>query len=418
MDVARPPEVARQRRRRQILLAVAVLLAVVATTVVLARLEPAAPAVDAAPLWTDTVQRGTLLRQVRGPGVLVPDDTRWIPARTEGRVERILVQPGATVATDTILIELSNPQLAQQAEAARLALRASEAALQSLAADLDQDLLTQRVRAAELESQLARAVMDVEVDESLVSKGLLDDLTVRRDKLTAETLATQLSLEQERLESSRSSMTARLAVQQAEVDQRRSSARLLLEQVEALRVPASVAGVLQQVPVEVGQQVGPGTNLARVADPTRLKAEIRIAETQVEDVEVGQLTEIDTRNGIVRGHVTRIDPASENGTVTVDVVPDEALPRGARPDMNVEGTIELERLDDVLYVGRPAFGQEEASTTLFRVDPDGRGAHRTIVRFGRSSVTSIEVVEGLAAGDRVVLSDMSAWDEYDRVRLR
>jgi HlyD family secretion protein len=418
MDVARPPEVARRRRRRQIAWGAAMLVAVIGATVALARLDPAAPAVDADPLWMDTVQRGTLMRQVRGPGVLVPDDTRWIPARTEGRVERILVQPGATVTPDTILLELSNPQLEQQAEAARLALQAAEAGLQSLAADLDRDLLTQRVRAADLDSQVARALMDVEVNDALAAKGLLDDLTVRRAKLTAETLATQLGLEQERLASSENSMDASLAVQQAEVDQRRSSVSLLEEQVDALRVPSGVAGVLQQVPVEVGQQVTPGTNLARVADPTRLKAEIRIPETQVEDVTVGQLTEIDTRNGIVKGHVSRIDPASQNGTVTVDVVPDEPLPRGARPDMNVEGTIELERLDDVLYVGRPAFGQEEASTTLFKVDANGGGAARTTVAFGRSSVTNIQVVSGLEVDDRVVLSDMSAWDEYDRVRFR
>jgi len=418
MDVARPPEVARQRRRRRALWSAAAVLAVIGTTVGLARLQPAAPAVDAAPLWMDTVNRGTMVRQVRGPGVLVPDDTRWIPAQTEGRVERILVQPGAVVEPRTILIELSNPQLEQQAEAARLALQAAEASLQSLRADLEQDLLSQRVRAAELEAQLARAKMDVEVDESLASKGLLDDLTVRKDRLTADTLATQLQLERERLDSSRNSITARLAVQQAEVDQRRSNVVLLENQVDALQLQAGVAGVLQQVPVEVGQRVTPGTNLARVADPTRLKAELRIAETQIKDVAVGQLTEIDTRNGIVKGHVTRINPASENGTVTVDVVPDEPLPRGARPDMNVEGTIELERLDDVLYVGRPAFGQEQASTTLFKVDADGSAAVRTTVAFGRSSVTSIEIVRGLEAGDRVVLSDMSAWDEYDRVRFR
>jgi HlyD family secretion protein len=418
MDVQRPPEVARQRRRRRVLWGAGLIIAVIGTTVALARLEPAAPSVDSAPLWMDEVKRGTMLRQVRGPGVLVPDDTRWIPAVTDGRVERILVQPGTTVATDTIILELSNPQLEQEALAAELAFNAASAQWQSVKANLERDLLQLRAQAAGTEADLARARMDVEVNEALAAKGLIDQLTVRRARLQADTVATQQRLDQERLTSIQDSMVASLAVQQAEVDQRRSVATLRRNQVRALDVRAGVAGVLQQVPVEVGQQVNPGLNLARVADPSRLKAEVRIAETQVKDVAVGQSAEIDTRTGIVRGHVARIDPASLNGTVTVDVVLAEALPRGARPDMNVEGTIELERLEDILYVGRPAFGQEESAATLFKVDADGGGATRTRVELGRSSVTTIEVASGLAAGDRVVLSDMSAWDDYDRVRFR
>ncbi len=351
-------------------------------------------------------------------GVLVPDDTRWIPATTEGRVERILVQPGTTVKADTVLLELSNPQVEQEAVASELALRASKAEYVSLKADLQRDLLSQRAQAAGIEADLVQARTQAEVDEALAAKGLLDQLTVRRSKLTAETLAIRQRLEQERLKSSENSVTARLDVKQADVDQRQSIATLRRSQVDALKVRAGFAGVLQQVPVEVGQRVGPGTNLARVADPSRLKAELRIPETQVKDVAIGQTTEIDTRTGIVKGQVARIDPASQNGTVTVDVTLNEALPRGARPDMNVDGTIELERLDNVLKVGRPATGQEESTITLFKLDTSGGNASRESVTFGRSSVTEIEVVRGLDVGDRVVLSDMSAWDGYDRLRLR
>jgi HlyD family secretion protein len=396
----------------------ACLIVIVAITLGLSRLEPAAPAVDSGGLWMDTVQRGTMIRQVRGPGVLVPDDTRWIPATTDGRVERILVQPGTTVKGDTVLLELSNPQVEQEAVAAELALRAAKAEYLSLKADLQRDLLSQRAQAAAIEADLVQARTQAEVDEALAAKGLLDQLTVKRSKLTAETLAIRQRLEQERLKSSENSVSARLDVKQADVDQRQSIATLRRSQVDALKVRAGFAGVLQQVPVEVGQQVGPGTNLARVADPSRLKAELRIPETQVKDVTIGQTAEIDTRNGIVRGQVARIDPASQNGTVTVDVGLSEALPRGARPDMNVDGTIELERLDNVLKVGRPATGQEESTITLFKLDTNGSNATRAAVTFGRSSVTEIEVVRGLDVGDRVVLSDMSAWDGYDRLRLR
>ena len=418
MDVARPPEVARQRRRRRIMWGGALVVAIVATTLGLSRLEPAAPAVESGGLWMDTVTRGTLVRQVRGPGVLVPDDTRWIPATTEGRVERILVQPGTTVKADTVLLELSNPQVEQEAVASELSLKASKAEYLSLKADLQRDLLSQQAQAAGIEADLVQARTQAEVDEALAAKGLLDQLTVKRSKLTAETLAIRQRLEQERLKSSENSVTARLDVKQADVDQRQSIATLRRSQVEALKVRAGFAGVLQQVPVEVGQRVGPGTNLARVADPSRLKAELRIPETQVKDVAIGQTTEIDTRTGIVKGQVARIDPASQNGTVTVDVTLNEALPRGARPDMNVDGTIELERLDNVLKVGRPATGQEESTITLFKLDTSGGNASRESVTFGRSSVTEIEVVRGLDVGDRVVLSDMSAWDGYDRLRLR
>jgi len=417
MDVLRPPEVARRRRLRRIAWSLALLIVLAGTTVGLSKLKPAAPTVEEGGLWMDTVKRGTVPRQVRGPGVLVPDDTRWVPAVTEGRVERILVQPGTTVSSDTVLLELSNPQLEQEAMAAELSLKAARAQYQSLKAELQRNLLAERSTAASIEADLVLARTDAEIQAALASKGLVSEFKVKESTVKAETLATRQGLEQERLKSSENSIAARLEEKQADVDQRQSIATLRRNQVAALRVRAGVSGVLQQVPVEVGSRVGPGTNLARVADPTRLKAELRIAETQVKDVAIGQGTEIDTRTGIVKGHVSRIDPASQNGTVTVDVVLDEALPRGARPDMNVEGTIELERLENILYVGRPALGQEQSTITLFKVDPDGGGATRTAVTLGRSSVTTIEIVRGLTVGDRVVLSDMSTWDGYDRIRF-
>jgi HlyD family secretion protein len=418
MDIALPREVLNRRRVRRLASGVALLLLVVVTTVALARLKAAVPTVDASALWTDTVRRGTMLRQVRGLGVLVPDEIRWIPAATEGRVERILVQPGSSVAANTVLLQLSNPQVEQEAQAAELALRAARAQFDSLEADLQKDLLSQRASAASIDADYAQAQMQAEVNEALLQQGLIDALTVKQSTLKSETLATRQRLEQERLASSRNSVSARLEVQRAEVDQRQAMAILKRNQAAALEVRAGVAGVLQQVPVEVGQRVAPGTNLARVADPTRLKAELRIAETQVKDIAVGQPAAIDTRNGIVKGRVARIDPAAQNGTVTVDIALDDVLPRGARPDMSVDGTIELERLMNVLYVGRPAFGLERNTVTLFKLDPDGKAATRTPVMLGRSSVNMIEIVSGLSVEDRVILSDMSTWDSHDRIRLR
>lgn len=418
MDVARPPELAQQRRRRQIAFATAVVLVVIVATVGLARLKPAAPTVESGTLWIDTVKRGTMLRQVRGVGVLVPDEIRWISALTAGKVERILVQPGTTVVADTILLELSNPQTEQEAFAAELALKAAKAQFNSLRADLEKDLLAQRVSAASLDEQHLEAKMQAEVNESLAHDGLVSTLALKQSTLRLDAVTTRQKLEQARLASAELSRLARLEAQQTEVEQRQAVATLRRNEALGLNVRAGVNGVLQEVPVQVGQQISPGTNLARVANPDRLKAQVQIAETQVKDIAVGQTAAIDTRNGVIRGHVVRIDPAARNGTVTVDVAFDESLPRGARPDMSIDGTIELERLDNILYVGRPAFGQEQSSVSLFKLAPDGANATLTPVALGRSSVNTIEVVRGLNVGDRVVLSDMSAWDGYDRVRLR
>ncbi len=418
VDIARPASVVRQKKIRRLAYIAAGVLVVGSVSVALARLKPAAPTVERSTVWIDTVKRGAMVRQVRGLGTLVPEDTRWIPAQTEGRVERIVLRPGAPVKADSIILELSNPQVEQEAINARLALQAAEANLANLRVQLRNELLTQQASAATVQSDYTQAKMQAEVNEALARENLLSTLVLKQSQVRAKELETRTEIEQQRLASAAESTTARLAVQQAAVDQARAVAALNTSRLTALKVRAGFAGVLQQVPVDVGQRVAPGTNLARVADPARLKAELRIPETQAKDIAVGQRAAVDTRNGIIEGHVTRIDPAATNGTVTVDVGLAGELPRGARPDLSVDGTIELERLDNVLYVGRPAFGQEQSTVGLFRLDPAGSEASRTPVKLGRSSVNTIEIVSGLEVGDQVVLSDMSAWDAVDRVRLK
>jgi HlyD family secretion protein len=417
MDVTRPPKVAHTQRRRRIMLGGVTLAVITVATVALGRLKPAAPTVEAGTLWIDSVKRGKMVRQVRGIGVLVPGDIRWVTALTEGRVERVLVEPGTTVAPQTILLELSNPQTEQAAMTADLDYTAARAQFDVAKADLERDLLAQRSAAATVASEAAQTKMDAEAADTLADKGLISPILARQTRLRAETSASRWTMEQARLVNSETSLAARLEVQQTEVQRRRTMVTLRRNEALGLKIRAGVAGVLQQVPVEVGQRIGPGTNLARVADPARLRAQLQIAETQVKDIAIGQHADIDTRNGVVRGHVARIDPAAKNGTVTVDVVLDEALPRGARPDMGVDGTIELERLDNILYVGRPAFGKEQGKVSLFKLSPDKTSAALTPVELGRSSVNAVEVIRGLNAGDCVVLSDMSAWVGHDRVRL-
>ncbi len=417
MDVARPPEVAQQRKRRRIILSAAAALLVLITTVALARLKPAAPTVEGASLWIDSVKRGTMLRQVRGVGILVPDEIRWVTALTEGRVERVLVQPGTAVEADTVLVELSNPQTEQAALTADLDLRTALAQYEVLKADLARDLLAQRVTAATVSADAAQAAMDADANEAMAKNGFIPNIVLRQSKLRAETAAARNKMEEERLQNTEKTLAVKLEVQQAEVERRKTMATLRRSEATGLRVRAGVAGVLQEVPVQVGQRIDPGTNLARVVDPTRLKAQLQVAETQVKDVVIGQKAEVDTRNGVTKGRVVRIDPAARNGTVTVDVVLEGGLPRGARPDMSVDGTIELERLDNIMYVGRPAFGQDQAKVSLFKLSPDRSGAALVPVELGRSSVNTIEVIRGLNVGDCVVLSDMSQWDGYDRLRL-
>jgi HlyD family secretion protein len=386
-------------------------------TLGLSRLKPAAPSVERSTVWTDTVKRGLMVRQVRGLGTLVPEEIRWIPALTEARVERIVVHPGTTVAADTVILELSNPELELLAQEAESELRAAEAEYTELRVRLESQRLDQEATAARVQAEFQQAKLRKAADEELAEQGLIADINLQISRVAAEELAKRNELEQKRLAIAGESVEAQLAAHRARVEQSRALARLRRSQVEALHLRAGIEGVLQQVPVEVGERVTPGTNLARVARPDRLKAEVRIAETQAKDVQIGQSVSVDTRNGVIDGKVSRIDPAVQNGTVTVDVTLEGPLPKGARPDLTVDGTIELERLEDVLYVGRPAQGQGDSVVGLFRLVPDTDEALRTRVALGRASVSTIEVLEGLTEGDEVILSDTSSWDAYDRIRL-
>ncbi len=416
MDIARP-SFARAKRNKRIAMIVGAVVAIVLVTLGLSRLQPAPPSVERATVWIDTVKRGEMLRQVRGLGTLVPEEIRWLPAETQGRVEQIILRPGAVVQPDSVILVLSNPEVERQALDAELQFKATEAEMANLRVQLESTLLNQRAQAANIQAEYHQAKLQAEVDEQLAKEGLGSALNYRRSKVRADEFALRTELEQKRLEIAADAVKAQLAVQQARVDQFRALAGLRKQQLDALRVRAGMAGVLQLVPLDVGQQVAPGTNLARVANPARLKAEIRIPETQAKDVLIGQKAQIDTRNGIVAGRVTRIDPAVQQGTVLVDVSLEGDLPQGARPDLSVDGTIEIERLADVLYVGRPVQGQPNSQVGLFKLAEDGREAVLTTVKLGRSSVSTIEVVEGLKVGDQVVLSDMSAWDANKRIRL-
>lgn len=420
MDIQRPASVARKKKMRQGAFAVTGLIVVGLVSVFLARLQPAAPTVERATVWVDTVKKGDVPRQVRGLGTLVPVDEarRWIPASTQGRVERIVIRPGAIVTPETVILELSDPQAQQSLLDAEQQLKAVEADMASLEAQLQAESLNQRSVAATVEADFEQARLEKEVNEDLAKDGLVSSLVLKQSTVRAESLSTRNQIEQQRVKVAENNIKAQLEAQRARIDQLRSLYNLRRQQWDNLTVRAGMNGVLEQVPVEVGQQVAPGTNLARVADPTRLKAELRIAETQARDLTIGQVASVDTRNGFIPGKVIRIDPAAQNGTVTVDIGLEGELPRGARPDLSVDGTIELELLDDVLYVGRPAFGQEQSTVGLFRLDPTTGEAARVQVQLGRSSVNTIEILSGLAEGDQVVLSDMSAWDQFDRVRLR
>jgi HlyD family secretion protein len=422
VDIARSPSVIRKKKIRRAIYGASALLVIILITVGVSRLKPAAPSVDRATVWVDSVKRGQMLRQVRGSGTLVPEDIRWIPATTQGKVERILLRPGAQVTPDTIILELSNPDLQQSVKEAELAYRSAQAAFENRKTDLESQLLAQESNLATIEANYKQAALEVEANEQLRKDGLVADLLVKQKRGQADELENRLKVERKRLDMTRAGIKSQLAPQEADIDQKRAAYDLRRRQLDDLRVKAGMAGVLQcvcsspTVQVERGAQVGPGTNLARVADPSMLKAELRIAETQTKDIRIGQYAEVDTRNGVVKGKVSRIDPASSNGTVGVDVTLEGALPAGARPDLSVDGTIRLEELNDIIYVGRPAFGQENSSVSLFKVLPDG-DAIRTTVKLGRTSVNTIEIVEGLQPGDQVILSDMSTYDEYQRVHL-
>jgi HlyD family secretion protein len=417
MDIQRPSN-ARAKKIRRILYASVAAILLAGVTFGVSRLRPAAPSVDKATIWPDEVKRGPMICDVRGIGTLVPEDIQWIPAQTDSHVDRIVLHPGAKVEPTSVILELSNPELTRDVLDAQYELKAAQADLDSLKVTINSELLNQKSTAATVRSDYEQAKIQHEVDVKLRSQGVGADVTEQLSKVKMEQLAIRMKLEEDRTKNLEDSAGTRLMTQQAHVDQQRALYNLKHSQLDGLHVRAGIHGVLQVVPVEVGQEVSPGTNLARVADPKRLKAEIKIPETQAKDVVPGQPATVDTRNGIVKGRVSRVDPSVQNGTVTVDVEILDPLPLGARPDLSVDGTIELENLKDVLYVGRPVHGQANSTIGLFKLVDEGSEAVRINVKLGKMSVNSVEVLDGLKLGDKVILSDMSTMDAFDRIRLR
>ena len=418
MDIARP-EFKTQKRRRQLFILAAVILAVAAASVGVSRLKPAAPTVERGTVWTDTVKRGPMLRQVRGLGTLVPtqEAVRQIPAETEATVVRILMLPGSQIKADTILLQMTNPQTEQAAVDAQLQLKAAEAEYQNLRVKLESDLMNQKAGAATVHADDAQAQRQADTDKALYELGVISGLAYKSSRGKADEFTTRNDLETQRLAANQRAIESQMAQEQAKVDEMRTLAQLKQTQLDALKVRAGIDGVLVDLPLQVGQHVLPGTMLAKVVEPEHLMATLKVAETQARDVQIGELASIDTHNGLIAGTVMRVDPGVQNGTVTVDVKLTGELPKGARPELSVDGTIDLERMDNVLYVGRPAFGQENSTISLFKLSPDGQGALRVPVKVGRASVNSIQIVEGLREGDAVILSDMSRWDNTDRVRI-
>jgi HlyD family secretion protein len=420
MDIPRPNE-ARKRRRHRLIYGGLGLMALALATVGLSRLKPAAPSLEGGSIYPGTVKRGSMLREVRGNGTLLPEEIRWIPAMNAGRLELIHVQAGAAVKPDTVILELSNPELIQGAFDAEWAVKAGEAQYAKLKVQLESDELAAEANLAALKADCSVAKLDAEADAKLLKLQLIDVLTAARSRTKAEQLIIRCGLEDRRLLTVAESQRAQLAAQEAEMARLRAVYELKKQQVESLKVRAGLEGVLQKLgelsQLQVGQQIVTGANVARVANPKRLKAEIKIPETQAKDIELNQSASIDTRNGIIPGHVVRIDPAAQNGTVTVDVALEGPLPKGARPDLTVDGTIQLEKLDDVVYVTRPVHGEPDSTVSLFKILDGGKSAIRVPVKLGRSSVNFIEVIDGLKPGDQIILSDMSQWDGHDRVRL-
>jgi HlyD family secretion protein len=417
VDIARP-ELERRRRLLRIIYSAAGLILVALVTLGLSRLKAAAPTVDKTTIWTDTVKRGPMLREVRGVGTLVPETIRIIPAATDGRVEQRLLLPGTPVNANTVILELSNSELQQSGLDAGFQLKGAEAEYNNLKAQLDNQVMDQRSKAARMRSEFHQAQLQHEADDELYKAGITAEIVWKTSLVKAEELGKQNEIAEKQVETFAQSIEAQLAVQQAKIDGQRALFELKQHQLDQLHVRPGIDGVLQELAVEVGQQVTPGTILARVAQPSHLKAELKIAETQAKDIAIGQRALIDTRSGTVFGHVTRIDPSVQNGTVSVDAALDGALPPGSRPDLSLEGTIEIERLADVLSTGRPVHGDTNSTVGLFKVMGNGNEAVRVQVRLGRTSVNRVEILQGLSAGDQVILSDMSAWDNFDRVRLR
>ena len=418
VDIKRSGNSKLKKRIRSAILIVVGLAAIGGITVALTRLKPAAPTLDRSTAVVDTVKRGQMLREVRGIGTLVPQLVRWVPAPSDGRVEKIPVQAGVVVNADTVIAELSNPKMEQEAMDADFQVKAAEADKESLRTRLESDSMTQQSNIAGISTEYSQAKLQLETDEVLAKQGLVPELLLKISRMRVSDLANRLKVEQQRLAVNGKSIKAQINAQESRISQFRALAKLKRDQAAGLMVRAGTSGVLQEVSVQVGQQVTPGFNIARVADPLSLKAELKIAETQIKDVRLGQPVAVDTRNGIIQGEVQRIDPAAREGTFIVDVALTGPIPASARPDLSVDGTIELEKLTDVLYVGRPAFGQGQQTVGLFRLSPDGHEAVRVQVTLGRSSVSTIEIIDGLKEGDQVILSDTSAMDNYSRISVR
>lgn len=418
MDIKRPPKSKLKKNARNAVMIVVGVAALGGITYGLTKLKPAAPTLDRSTAVIETVKRGEMVRDVRGNGTLVPDVTRWVPAPADGRVERILLKAGVEVDSSSVIAELSNPQLEQQATDTELQVKAAEADLENLKVRLESDSMTQKSAIATINAQYSQAKLQLDADEVLAKEKLVAELQLKISRVNVQDLANRLKVEQERLAVSAKSVKAQLNAAASRLDQLRALAALRRHDVDALKVRAGTTGVLQQVLITEGQQVTPGTNIARVADPTSLKAVLRVPETQIKDMRVGQPVIVDTRNGLINGQVSRIDPAAREGTFEIDVALNGPLPASARPDLSVDGTIELERLHDVLKVGRPAFGQAQQTIGMFVLTPDGSEAERRQVKLGRNSVSTIEIIEGLREGEQVIISDTSALDSYNRIRIR
>lgn len=417
MDIQRVGA-ARKRRIRYTIFAVIGLVAIVVITLGLAKLKPAPPGVDKSTLYPDTVKVGDMDVQVRGLGTLVPVQIQFIPAVTDGRVEKRFLLPGVRVTPDTSLVQLANPQLEQETEGAEFTVKADQATLESTKSTLNNDLLNEKSVLTNLEAEYQQAKLQADVDEKLAAKGITSQLTAQLSRAKADGLASQTDIEKKRVDAMAASIQTQLAAQQAKVAQDQALYQLKQTQMNDLTVRAGYSGILTEVDAEVGQQVAAGTTLAKVVDPAQLKAQLQIAETQAKDIQLGQSASIDTHNGIIPGKVVRIDPAVVNGTVTVDVALEGKLPDGARPDLSVDGTVEISHLTNVIYVGRPAFGQAYGTVGLFKETDDGKEAVRVQVKLGEASVNEVQILQGLKPGDTVILSDMSRWDAFDRIRLQ
>jgi HlyD family secretion protein len=420
MDISRP-DIKKKKRRQQAIWGAIGVVVVAAIAFFVTRLKPAAPPVDRATVWTDTVKRGSFMRQVRGPGTLVPreESIQLIPAQTDATVIKIRVLPGTKVTPDTILLDLADPQLQQKLLDAQLALKGARSDYTSLQATLQSTLMDKKAASAQINSDYTQDQLQAQIDKQLFDLGVKSGIEYNASKNKADQLTTQHQISQQQIDVNTKAIEVQLASSQTKVDQAQALLNLYEKQEQSLQVKAGIAGVLVALPVplQVGQHVAVGTSVAEVIQTDKLKASLKIAETQARDIQIGQPAEIDTHNGVIPGKVSRIDPAVLNGTVTVDVELDGALPQGARPDLSVDGTIDLDRLTDVLFVGRPAFGNENSTITLFKLTADGKTAVRVPVKVGRASVNSIQVIDGLQAGDTVILSDMSRQDATDKIRL-